>query len=131
MSTQESVTADQQSQKKKTFQECEKCKAEGKPGQLISFEKAGMRGDGSIIWKLTNPDGTEHIIHPKKDSSTYRRSVWAVRGLRSGSEAKVNQWLEEQKNNRNGYFDILGEGYFKPDDPETRMFDLLWKEKLE
>ena len=59
-----------------------------------------------------------------------KRSVWAVRGIRSG-EAQVNQWLREAKNKKDGYFDILGEGYFKPDDPETRMFDLLWKEKLE
>ena len=106
---QENVTADQQSQNKTpSYKECEKCKAEGKPLQMIRFEKAGMRGDGGIIWKIWNPDGTEHTNHPFTAKKEWKRSVWAVRGIRSGDESQVNQWLREAKDKKDGYFDILG-----------------------
>lgn len=43
------------------MQECFKCKSAGFPQQPIGFEKVGEDPNtGKAIWKLHNPDGSEH-----------------------------------------------------------------------
>lgn len=44
------------------MQECNRCKAAGHPGQLISFEKLGEDPvTGKMKWKLIGEDGAEHV----------------------------------------------------------------------
>jgi hypothetical protein len=40
--------------------EYEICKKAGFPSQMISFEKNGVKPDGSVKWKVLNADGSEH-----------------------------------------------------------------------
>lgn len=39
---------------------CNKCKDAGFPDEKITFQKNGIKPDGSIKWKPVNLDSTEH-----------------------------------------------------------------------
>jgi hypothetical protein len=45
----------------KKMQECNKCKSDGFPNQMISFEKAGEDNvSGKTLWSLLNENGEIH-----------------------------------------------------------------------
>ena len=55
-----------------------KNETEGKPIlQMIRFEKAGMRGDGGIIWRIWNPDGQNitTILSQQKKTFKWKKEV--------------------------------------------------------
>jgi hypothetical protein len=53
------------------MQECNRCKAAGYPGQLISFEKAGEDpSTGKTKWRLIYAGGAEHV---HKGSATFKK----------------------------------------------------------
>lgn len=54
-------TIQTEASKPNKMQECNRCKAAGFPGQLISFEKIGVDpSTGRIRWKLIGENGLEH-----------------------------------------------------------------------
>jgi hypothetical protein len=67
---------------------CNKCKDAGFPNELIKFEQAGTKADGSKKWRVLNAsDGSEHK-HKQKEApkaeaprGDYAELVSAIRDL--------------------------------------------------
>ena len=63
------------SKPQKKMQECNRCKAAGFPGRLISFEKLGEDpATGKLKWKLIDENGAEHE-HKGTALSTFKKKL--------------------------------------------------------
>lgn len=84
------------SKPQKKMQECNRCKAAGFSGQMISFEKIGADpATGRIRWKLVDENGVEHshktqLGEPNAASyqAARRRRIVDIAAITDISEAK-------------------------------------------
>jgi hypothetical protein len=76
------------SEQKTQTQECFKCKAAGFPQTAIGFEHIGDDpSTGKKIWKLTNPDGSEHKHKSKQGANSAQRDE----NIKAAQEARKNE----------------------------------------
>lgn len=75
------------SKPQKKMEECNRCKASGHPGQLISFEKLGEDPTtGRTKWKLIDQSGAEHVH--KAASAFKRKRIFDIATVEDLSEAR-------------------------------------------
>jgi hypothetical protein len=97
MSTISQAEASKPLQQRK-MQECNRCKADGFPNQLIGFEKIGEDfATGKISWKLIDENGVEHkhkfvqdlpMEKPTTTTSFRRRRVMDIAAVTDVVEAR-------------------------------------------
>lgn len=74
------------SRPQKKMQECNRCKAAGYPGQLISFEKLGDDPvTGRVKWKLIGEEGNEHV---HKSRGFGRKKIVDVAAVSDAAEVR-------------------------------------------
>lgn len=85
------------SKPQKKMQECNRCKAAGYPGQLISFEKIGADpATGRIRWKLVDENGAEHA-HKAQTLESSQGNYSAAKRRRIVDIAAMTDLLEVKK----------------------------------
>jgi hypothetical protein len=84
----------------KSQQECFKCKGAGFPNQWIGFEKIGEnQSTGKAIWKLLEPDGSEHK-HKGVINQNQNQRAEDIKLAQEQRKNEVNALLDDGKKTR-------------------------------